>query len=151
MRNQKYPIDLTAAARDLLKEIASRGDHKVRVVRRAQMLLWSDEGKSDLEIADLLEVTPLTVATTRERWVKAGTLNDKPKRGRSRRLDGQQEAFLMALVCSAAHEGREQWSMQLLADRLVELKVIEEPISDETVRTTLKKVTSSPGLSSSGA
>ena len=151
MRSQKYPIELTPEERENLRAIASQGNNKVRVVRRAQMLLWSAAGKSDLEIADLLKVTPLTVATTRERWVSHHSLADKPKTGRPRRLDGKQEAFLVALACSEAPEGREQWSMQLLADKLVELAVVAAPLSDETVRTTLKKMTSSLGSRSSGA
>lgn len=151
MRSQKYPIELTPEERENLRAIASQGNNKVRVVRRAQMLLWSAAGKSDLEIADLLKVTPLTIATTRERWVSHHSLADKPKTGRPRRLDGKQEAFLVALACSEAPEGREQWSMQLLADKLVELAVVTDPLSDETVRTTLKKMTSSLGSRSSGA
>ena len=150
MRSQKHPVKLTAEEREYLSEIARQGKNKVRVIRRAQMLLWSDEGKSDLEIAGLLQVTPLTVASTRERWVNEHQLADKPKPGRGRKLDGKQEAFLVALACSEAPAGREKWSMQLLADKLVELAVVTEAISDETVRTTLKKVTSNPGSSSNG-
>jgi transposase len=102
-------------------------------------VLWSAAGKSDSEIAQLHGVTPQTVANTRKRWVKAKTLEDKPRSGRTKRLDGKQEAFLIALACSDAPEGFERWTMQLLADRLVELSVIDEPVSDETVRRTLKK------------
>jgi hypothetical protein len=66
-------------------------------------------------------------------------------------LDGKQEAFLVALACSDAPEGRSEWTLQLLADKLLELKVVETPISYETVRETLKKKTSSPGRKSNGA
>jgi transposase len=76
---------------------------------------------------------------------------DQPKRGRRKRLDGKQEALLVALACSDAPDERESWTMQLLADKLVELKVVEQPISDETVRRTLKKTTLNPGSKSSGA
>jgi transposase len=72
-------------------------------------------------------------------------LEDKPRAGRGKKLDGKQEAFLVALDNSDAPGERETWTMQLLADRLVELKVIDEPISDETVRRTFKKRRSSPG------
>jgi transposase len=71
--------------------------------------------------------------------VKEKSLEDKPRPGRVTKLDGKQEAFLVALACSDAPEGYERWTMQLLADRLIALSVIEEPISDETVRRTLKK------------
>ena len=114
------------------------------------MLLWSAAGKTDLEIAELASVTPLTVASTRERWAKAKRITDAPKSGRHKKLDGKQEAFLVALACSDAPEGRESWTLQLLADKLVELQVLEEPISYETVRVTLKKTNSSLGKKSNG-
>ena len=112
---------------------------KARVIRRAQTLLWSESGKPDSEIARLHGVTPLTVAKTRKRWLEEKSLEDKPRPGRAKKLDGKQEAFLVALACSDAPDGFERWTMQLLADELVELSVIDEPVSDETVRRTLKK------------
>lgn len=150
-RKQNYPIRLSDSERDELAEIVKTGRRSARERRRAQTLLWSDAGKTDKEIAALHGVTPLTVATTRQRWVEEKRISDKPKPGREKKLDGKQEAFLVALACSDAPEGRESWTMQLLADRLVELAVVSEPISDETVRRTLKKTTSSPGAKSSGA
>jgi len=77
-------------------------------------------------------------------------MNDHPRSGRPRLLDGKQEAFLVALTCSDSPEGQETWTMQLLADKLVELKVVER-ISDETVRQTLKKTSLSPGSKNAGA
>lgn len=144
-RKQHDPIALSQMEREALEGIVKGGDNKVRVVHRAQTLLWSDAGKSDLEIADLLSVNPLTVANTRRRWVEKRSLNDESRPGRPPLLDGKQEAFLVALTCSQSPEGRETWSMQLLADRLVELQIVEPAISDETVRRTLKKMNSSPG------
>jgi transposase len=93
----------------------------------------------------LLDVHPLTVAKTRERWVKAKRLTDAPKAGRHKKLDGKQEAFLVALACSDAPDGQAVWTMQLLADKLVSLAVVETPVSDELVRRTLKKTNSSRG------
>lgn len=150
-RKQKYPITLSKEEREELEQIVKTGRHTARERRRAQTLLWSDAGKADREIAELHDVTPLTIATTRQRWVEEKRLSDKPKPGREKKLDGKQEAFLVALTCSDAPDGRESWTMQLLADRLVELGVVAEPISDETVRRTLKKTTSSPGARNSGA
>jgi len=69
-------------------------------------LLWSASGKTDLEIAALLEVIPMTVAMTRERWAKKKRITNAPKRGLKKRLDGKQEAFPVALACSDAPEGR---------------------------------------------
>jgi hypothetical protein len=150
MRRQNYPVQLSDQERSELENIVKRGEHKRREIQRAQMLLWSAEGKSDLEIAGLLTVRPLTVAKTRERWVTEKRLGDALKAGRHKKLDGKQEAFLVALACSDAPEGRDVWTMQLLADRLVVLGIVEQPVSDETVRVTLKKTTSSPGKKNNG-
>jgi transposase len=151
MRPQKHPVVLSETEKEQLEGIVKRGKHTRREIQRAQMLLWSAGGKMDIEIATLLEVTPYTVAMTRERWAKEKRITDAPKAGRKKRLDGKQEALLVALACSDAPEGRSQWTLQLLADKLLELKVIDTPISYETVRETLKKTTSSPGSKRSGA
>lgn len=138
-RKQDFPITLSSLERMELEALVRSGKRKARIIRRAQSLLWSDAGKTDLEIAALHGIAPQTVAHTRQRWVQEKTVEDRPRPGRSKRLDGKQEAFLVALACSDAPEGYESWTMQLLADRLVELNVIDEPVSDETVRRTLKK------------
>jgi len=140
-RKQQHAIELSEIERLELEAIVRTGQQAARVRRRAQTLLWSEAGKTDLEIAALHGITSNTVAATRQRWVEEKSLADKPRRGRSKKLDGKQEAFLVALACSDAPEGRETWTMQLLADKLVELSVIDEPVSDETVRRTLKKTT----------
>jgi transposase len=150
-RKQTYPIGLSESEREELQHIVKTGQQSARVRRRAQTLLWSDQGKTDVEIAQLHGVRPLTVATTRRRWVEDKRITDKPKPGREKKLDGKQEAFLVALACSDAPDGRESWTMQLLAERLVELGVVDEPISDETVRRTLKKMNCNPGAKNSGA
>lgn len=140
-RKQNHPIQLRDIERIELEAIVRSGEHKARKRRRAQTLLWSDAGRSDQEIAELQGVRPLTVATTRKRWVEEQSLADKARHGRPKILDGKQDAFLVALACSDAPDGREAWTMQLLADKLVELKVIDAAISDETVRLMLKKKT----------
>lgn len=141
MPKKQHVIELSAIERIELAAIVKSGMHKARVIRRAQTLLWSDAGKTDGEIAALHRITPLTVAKTRQRWVENRSLEDQPRPGRAKKLDGKQEAFVVALACSDAPDGRESWTMQMLADRLVELAVVDEPISDETVRRTLKKTT----------
>jgi transposase len=152
MRGQKqtYPVKLSESEVEQLRDVMQRGEHTRRERQRAQMLLWSAAGKTDLEIAELVSVTPLTVATTRERWVKEKRLADAPKAGRRKKLDGKQEALLVALACSDAPEGRESWTLQLLADRLMELQVVDDPVSYETVRMTLKKTNLSLGKKNSG-
>lgn len=149
-QKQKYPVVLSEQEIEQLTLVLKRGEHKRRERQRAQMLLWSAEGKTDLEIAALSKVMPLTVATTRERWVTEKRITDAPKPGRHKKLDGKQTAFLVALACSEAPAGRESWTLQLLADKLVELQVVDEAVSYETVRTTLKKTNLSLGKKSSG-
>ena len=151
MPKKQHVIELREIDRLELEAIVRSGEHKARTIRRAQIVLWSDAGKPDGEIAALHGVTPLTVARTRQRWVEERSLEDQPRRGREKKLDAKQEAFLVALACSDAPGERESWTMQLLADRLVELHVIDEPISDETVRRTLKKMNLSPGAKLNGA
>ena len=151
MPKKQNVIVLSEAERQELEKIVKTGQHPARIIRRAQALVWSDEGKADEEIAQLQHITPLTVAKTRQRWTEKKSLEDKPRPGRERKLDGKQEAFLVALACSDAPGERENWTMQLLADWLVELKVIDEPISDETVRRRLKKTTFNPGAKNNGA
>jgi len=149
-RQQKYPVRLTDEEREQLRTITRTGKQSARVIKRAQILLWSDEGKQDKEIIDLLGCARMTVSSTRERWVREKRLEDLPRLGSKPMLDAKQESLLIALACSDAPEGRDEWTMQLLADRLVELKVVEH-ISDETVRRTLKKTSSSLGKKSTGA
>jgi hypothetical protein len=149
-RQQKCPVRLTDEEREQLRSITRTGKNSARAMQRAQILLWSDEGKQDKEIVALMGCAPLTVASVRERWVKEKRLDDLPRLGSKPMLDAKQESLLIALACSDAPEGRDEWTMQLLADKLVELKVVER-ISDETVRRTLKKTSSSRGKTSSGA
>ncbi len=149
-RKQTYPVRLSEEEGEQLRTICRTGKQSARVMQRAQILLWSDAGKQDKEIIELLGCAPMTVSSTRERWVKAKRLEDLPRKGSQAMLDGKQESLLIALACSDAPQGRAEWTMQLLADRLVELKVVDS-ISDETVRRTLKKTSSSRGKKHSGA
>jgi DNA-binding CsgD family transcriptional regulator len=148
-RKQIYAVQLSHDEREELKRIARTGKAPARIIRRAQILLWSDEGKEDKEIVMLLGCAPMTVSSTRERWVSEKRLEDLPRQGVPRLLDAKQESLLMALACSDAPTGRAEWTMQLLADKLVELQVVDS-ISDETVRRVLKKTNSNPGNTRSG-
>jgi DNA-binding CsgD family transcriptional regulator len=149
-RQQKYPVRLSDEEREQLRSIARTGKQSARVIQRAQILLWSNEGKQDKEIIAVLGCAPMMVSSTRERWVKEKRLEDLRRMGSKPKLDAKQESLLIALACSDAPEGRAEWTMQLLADRLVELKAVDS-ISDETVRRTLKKTSSSRGKKNSGA
>ena len=111
------------------------------------MLVLADEGLTDEEIARALDGSVSTVERVRKRFVQEGlkaALSERPRPGARRKLDGRQEAYLLALASSDPPEGKKHWSMQLLADRVVELEIVEE-ISDETVRRTLKKGTLNRG------
>lgn len=148
-RKQIYAVNLSDEEREELKSITRTGQASARIMRRAQILLWSDEGKEDKEIIALLDCAPMTVSSTRQRWVKEKRLEDLPRKGVKPLLDAKEASLLIAIACSDAPEGRAEWTMQLLADRLVELKVVES-ISDETVRRVLKKTNSNLGKRSSG-
>jgi transposase len=152
-RPKTYVVILTDEQQEHLLGFLKQGAAKARMLTRARILLLSAAGNTDRFIADVLQVTPQTVRNIRKRFAEEGleaALQERPRPGAQPKLDGKQEAFLVALACSAPPEGREHWTMQLLADRLVELGVVES-ISDETVRRVLKKTTLSPGRSSSGA
>jgi transposase len=148
-----YVVELTEEQRAFLHDLLRKGEAKARMLTRARILLLSDEGRTDRAIAEVLQVNPQTVRNIRKRFAEEGleaALQERPRPGARPKLDGKGEAFLVALACSEPPEGREHWTMQLLAGRLVELGMVES-ISDETVRRVLKKTLSSPGRRSSGA
>ena len=143
---KRYIVKLSEEEKKDLHALTHKGTCGVRKLRRAQMLLLADEGPTDEEISRALDGSVSTVERVRKRFVQEGlkaALSERPRPGARRKLDGRQEAYLLALA-SSAPEGKKHWSMQLLADRLVELEIVEE-ISDETVRRTLKKGTLNRG------
>jgi len=147
MPRKVYIVELTKEEKAELLELTRKGKVSARKLKRAHILLQADKGKTDEEIADNLEVGRATVQRTRQKLVEGGlewALNERHRPGGKLKLDGTQEAFLVALAHSTPPEGRERWTMQLLADRLVQLKIVDS-ISDETVRRTLKKRSASPG------
>jgi transposase len=145
---KKYVVDLSKDERERLEELTTRGKSGARKIRRARILLLADEGYIDKEIARALGAAVTTMERVRKRLVEEGleaALSERPRPGAARKLDGHQEAYsLVALACTDPPEGKKRWSMRMLADRLVELEVVDE-ISDETVRRTLKKGTLSRG------
>jgi transposase len=144
---KRYVVELTGTERTQLLDLTSKGKVSARKLNRAHILLLADEGRTDLEIAAALHVSKSTVERVRTRFVTGNldfALTEQMRPGARRKLDGKQEAFLVATACSSAPEGRSRWTLQLLADRLVELKVVDS-ISRDTVRRTLKKTISSRG------
>ena len=149
---KKYVIKLTPEERSALTALTSRGRASVRRIKRALVLLAADDGDRDEEIAGTVRVGVRSVERIRQRFVEEGldaALSEHPRPGKPRLLNGRQEVYLIALTGSTPPAGRAQWTMQLLADRLVELKVVES-ISDETVRRALKRGTSNPGSFGNG-
>ena len=154
---KKYVVRLTQEERTQLETLVRSGRAHARKLLYARILLKADadgpDRWTDERIADALEVSTATVARERRRFCEEGLevalMPRKPGRPRRRVLDGRVEAHLVALSCSDPPEGRERWSLRLLADRMVELGHADE-LSYETVRRTLKKTNSSPTSSASG-
>jgi transposase len=138
-----YVVDLSEEEKAELKSLTKKGKTSARKLNRARVLLLANEGETDKQIAKALGVGTSTVERIRKRFVEEGgleeALNERRRPGGERKLDGKQEAYLLALACSDPPRGKKQWTMQLLADRLVELEVVVDSISDETVRRTLKR------------
>ncbi len=144
---KKHVIKLTPKERRRCLAIVSKGRNKASVIRRAHILLKSDEGKTDPEISDLLYISDETVRRIRVRFGADGleaALEDKPHPSPDPKLNDDQEAYLIALVCSAPPAGQKRWTAELLAQHLIN-EAIVDTISPTTIRTLLKKTSSSPG------
>jgi len=137
----KYVVNLSADERDRLRALLRTGRPPARRAARARVLLKADEGLSDAQIAAAVGIGIATVHRIRQRCVEEGleaALGERPRSGAPAHLSGAQQAHLIALACSTPPEGRTRWTLRLLADRLVELKVTDR-CSYETVRRVLKK------------
>jgi transposase len=138
-----YHVNLTDEERMYLLDFIKSGERSARKITRARILLLANEGKKDRDIVEALLTSVPTVQRTRRRFVEGGldeALNERPRPGGRirKKLDEKGLAILETLARSVPPQGRKRWTMQLLADRLVELKVVGG-ISDETVRMELKK------------
>jgi len=151
--NKKYIVQLTLDQRAMLEHLTRTGTTTAAVQRHARILLKADTGLDgpaweDAAIAEALEVSVPSVERIRRQFVTAGlegALRRKPtSRASQRKLDGAQEAQLVAVACSGPPDGAERWSLALLAERLVELKIVDS-IARDTVRVALKKTNSSRG------
>lgn len=150
---KKYVVTLTSEERETLKQLTTKGKNPAYKVNHARILLKADinqaeGGWSDQTISQALDLSISTIERVRQRFVEVGMeaalerqkqLNRKP-----RRLDGEQEAHLIALACTQAPEGQGRWTLRMLANQMVELGYVET-VSYETVRQTLKKTNSSLG------
>lgn len=149
IRKIRYKVTLSYEEREQLMQIVKKGSQKIRKVKNSLILLSSDEGEyqqqkkpCDKMIAQILNVGESTVERVKKAFVEEGlelVLNGKPSnRVYSRKLDGEGEAHLIALCCSDPPEGFSHWTLNLLADKMVELRYVDQ-ISYETIRRTLKK------------
>ena len=149
----KYNVTLTDDERSMLNQLITCGTAKARTLTHARILLKCDVGAGgpgwlDEQISNAVEVSLATIHRVRCRFVEEGltaALGRHPQtRYRARRLDGVQEAYLVALTCSQPDEGQASWTLRLLADKMVELQYVES-VSHETIRQVLKKTNSSHG------
>jgi transposase len=146
MSEKRHRVRLSKAVHQKLVRFVNTGKGKARTITRARILLMTDEGprrkgKSDKHIAEALHISLSFVESTRRRYCLSGlgtALHDRPRSGQPRRLSGRQEAQLTALACATPPAGHIAWTLRLLADQLVELKIVDR-ISHETVRQVLKK------------
>ena len=150
---KRHTVRLPEEERARLHTLIGQGVAPARALTHARILLKASQGEAgpgwtDAAIGAALEVNPATVARVRMKYVAAvldaAVYRKAPGRQYPRRLDGEQEAYLTALACSAPPEGRKRWTLRLLADRLVELELVES-VSYETVRQALKQTASSRG------
>jgi transposase len=154
MPTKRYVVELSPEERQQLARLVASGKRSARTLTRARALLKADQAEGgpawpDDRIAEALGCGRRTVERVRQRLVEEGleaALHHKPQARPSvaPKLDGAGEARLIALACSAPPDGRDGWTLQLLADKLVELRVVES-VSYETVRRVLKKTRSSRG------
>ncbi len=151
--NKTYIVHLTSDQRTMLEQLTRTGTTTAAMQRHARILLKADAGPNgpgweDAAIATAVEVSIPTVERVRRQFVTNGldmALRRKPTtRPSQRKLDGVQEAQLAAIACSPPPQGAERWTLALLADKLVELKVVDS-IARDTVRVALKKTNSSRG------
>ena len=151
--NKKYIVSLSDSERATLRALISSGKGAARRLAHARVLLKADEGLPDQAVADAVEVSRPTVERVRRRLVEEGLeaalAPRRPERVYEHKIDGEVEAHLIALACSAPPTGAARWTLRLLADKLVELEYLDA-VSHETVRRSLEKTSWHPGASASG-
>jgi transposase len=150
---KKYIVKLGRDERQSLRELIQNGNGSAKALTHARILLKANQTKGqpgwiDEAISDAFDVSVATIERVRQTYVQHGLDAALKRRSRSRertrRLDGEQEAHLIALACSEPPTGHDRWTLRLLADRMVKLEYIDE-LSYQTVRRTLKKTNSSHG------
>ena len=158
MPEKKYIVTLTREERNYLEQLVKKGKNSAYKVNHARILLLADtadieSGWKDKDISKALKISVSTIERVRQKLVESGlevALNrQKADRAQFCKLDGEAEARLIAISCSEPPSGREHWTMKMLANKMVELDLVES-ISSETVRKTLKKIKLNRGRKSAG-
>jgi len=158
MATKKYIVSLTAKEREALEQLTTTGKAPAYKINHARILLKADThqadgGWTDEAISQALDLSVATIERVRYRFVEtsleAALTRQVQQQRKPRRLDGEQEAHLIAITCSEAPEGYARWSLRLLAERMVALEYVES-VCHETVRQTLKKTISNPGCENAG-
>ncbi len=145
MSQKSHCVKLKKHARQYLQKIVESGEEKARKITRCRVLLLADKGKTDQEISDALNVCLATIFNIRRRYCKGGlerAISEEARSGQPPKFKGKSMAKITALACSKPPEGRAKWSLRLLADRVIELDIVET-ISYQSVRNILKKTNSS--------
>ena len=138
---RKNLVRLKQKEREVLKRLLSKGKESARKLTRCRILLLADEGKKNVRIMEALGVARNTVKQVRSRYLKEGleaALNEQPRCGAPHKFDGRQQAGMTAVACSQPPEGRNRWTLRLLADKMVELEIVNS-VSHMTIGRVLKK------------
>ena len=158
MPKKKYIVSLTVSERKYLEQLTKKGKITAYKMNHARILLKADinqkeGGWTDRQIGESLDIGHATIERVRQRFVEEGiesALSRRaPKKRRSKIIDGEKEAYLIAIACSQTPAGKSNWTLQMLADKMVELNYVEQ-VSTETIRQTLKKTNLSFGAMNPG-
>ena len=144
MSQKSHCVKLKKHDRQYLQKIVESGEAKARKITRCRILLLADKGKTDQEICDALSVCLATIFNIRRRYCQGGlerAINEEARSGQPPKFKGKTMAKITALACSKPPEGHAKWSLRLLADRVIELDIVET-ISHVSVRDILKKTNS---------
>lgn len=152
MRPRLYQVALTPEEHGELTKLVKSGTENARTINRARVLLYSHSGKSNTEIKEALSLSVPAIIGLRHRFQseRLGLLHDKPRPGQPKKVDGKLEALIIATACSTPPEGTDHWTMRMIAQKIIQLDVVEY-ISHKTVWEHLKKTKRSRGLKKSGA